>query len=156
MQIGEWDLRGDFDSVVVDEISYLPVIPGQQSVLPARQRPLRKRCDDPHAALQNGAKSSAIPSSPQLLLDRLLHHAVVFQIEGQAIGYPSTPTSCPNTSDQSPTSNPRLYRRPCAGVVGRQKMEAPISRTADHHARHPHWGILLRHFELRRSLGDDD
>ncbi|EHP83572.1 IstB domain protein ATP-binding protein, partial [Methylorubrum extorquens DSM 13060] len=36
------------------------------------------------------------------LLDRLLHHAVVIQIEGRATACASTPTSSPSTSAPRP------------------------------------------------------
>ena len=127
-----------FSLLIVDEIGYLPVIPGGGNLF---FQLINARYEKGAMILTSNrgfAEWGEIFGDPVVataLLDRLLHHAVVFQMRGRAIGYASTPTWCPNTSDQSPTSNPRLYRRHCAGVVGRQKMEAPISPTVDHHAR---------------------
>jgi hypothetical protein len=64
-----------------DEISYLPVIPGGNLFFQLVNARYEKGAMILTRLCRNAAKSSAIPSSPQLLLDRLLHHAVVFQIE---------------------------------------------------------------------------
>jgi IstB-like ATP binding protein len=57
--------------------------PMRQSVLPARQRPLREGRHDPHfqPRLRRVGRISVVATA---LLDRLLHHAVVIQIEGSS------------------------------------------------------------------------
>ena len=45
------------------------------------------------------------------LLDRLLHHAAVIQIEGRAIAYASMPISCPRPAASSPMPPPIPSRR---------------------------------------------
>ena len=46
------------------------------------------------------------------LLDRLLHHAVVVQIEGSAIASASTPPSCLRRPASSRKPPPIQFRRP--------------------------------------------
>ena len=57
------------------------------------------------------------------LLDRLLHHAVVVQIEGASYRLRATPTSSPSTPARTPPS-PRRRRQNDA--VGHRKMEPPM------------------------------
>jgi hypothetical protein len=83
------------------------------------------------AALRNGAKSSAIPSSPPRFWIACYTTPSSSRSKVQAIGCASIQTLCPSTSGQSPTSNPRPYCRPCAGGDSRRKTEASISPTAD-------------------------
>jgi hypothetical protein len=69
------------------------------------------------------------------LLDHLLHHAIVIQIEGQAIDFANTPISCRKTADPEVSSNHRRSRRLSNVADGRRKTEASINTTADHPAR---------------------
>jgi hypothetical protein len=77
------------------------------------------------------------------LLDRLLHHAVVVQIEGPAIASDSTPTSSRSTSAPRPSSS-RRRSRPSGAADVLQRTEPPITPTADHQPQNgefcaPNW-----------------
>jgi len=126
-----------FSLLIVDEIGYLPVIPGGGNLF---FQLINARYEKGAMILTSNrgfAEWGEIFGDQVVataLLDRLLHHAVVFQIEGASYRLREHADLVPEHA-QSPTSNPCLYRRHCAGAVGRQKMEAPISLTVDHHAR---------------------
>jgi IstB-like ATP binding protein len=73
------------------------------------------------------------------LLDRLLHHATVIQIEGASI-----PISCRKTSGQKAPSNHCRSRQLSNVAAGRPKTELSINTTADHLARQTgefYWGF---------------
>ena len=63
------------------------------------------------------------------LLDRLLHHAVVIQIEGSSYRLVSTPSSCPTTSAPRLSSPRRCRHR--AGAAGRRSPETPLRPPPD-------------------------
>jgi hypothetical protein len=69
------------------------------------------------------------------LLDRLLHHDIVFRSRPRAIGCVSTPISCPSTSAPKPLFSHRLSRRRSNVAGARRKMEASITSPADRRAR---------------------
>ena len=92
------------------------------------------------------------------LLDRLLHHAIVIQIEGSSYRLRTHADLVPehirsNALIQPPARN---SRRPSA-AVGPPKMEAPITQTADHQPRQsgencrPKTGEIPRPVDTRRS-----
>ena len=107
----------------------------RQSLLPARQRPIRKGRDDPHfkpRLRRMGRHLRRFLVVATALLDRLLHHAVVVQIEGRAIGCASTPTCCPETVRFKPHRH-RQSIPPTLKHRGRpaKKRREPITHTAD-------------------------
>ena len=69
------------------------------------------------------------------LLDRLLHHAIVVQIEGSSYRLRQHADLVPSTSAPKPLFSHRLSRRRSNVAGARRKMEAPITSPADRRAR---------------------
>ena len=67
------------------------------------------------------------------LLDRLLHHAIVIQIEGSSYRLRQHADLVPEHIRSKALSNHRRSRRRPSVADGRRKTEAPITSTADHH-----------------------
>jgi hypothetical protein len=80
------------------------------------------------------------------LLDRLLHHAVVTQIEGSSYRLRQTPNSCPSTSAPRPSSTRRCQHH--AAAAGRPSRKTKRQPTPDHLiiAKAVSWGNFLRRF----------
>ena len=78
------------------------------------------------------------------LLDRLLHHAVVLQIEGSSYRLREHADLLP----EHIRTKANIQTLPIPSTLnvaeGRPTMEAPFNPTAD--PRPPNWGILRRHF----------
>jgi hypothetical protein len=127
-----------FALLIVDEIGYLPVIPGGGNLF---FQLVNARYEKGAMILTSNRGFSewghvfGDPVVATALLDRLLHHATVIQIEGRAIDFASMPISCRKTSDRKVSSNRRRSRRLSNVVDGRRKTEALINTTADHPTR---------------------
>src|SRR5262245_302145 len=122
--------------LIVDEIGYLPVIPGGGNLF----------FQLVNARYERGAMILflAIPSSPPRCSIGCFTTPLSSKSRDQAIGFASTPTSCLSTLAQKPSSTRQFRHSPRAAAVGRPKTEPAITLAADH--RNPlGWGILLRH-----------
>ena len=69
------------------------------------------------------------------LLDRLLHHAIVIQIEGSSYRLRQHADLVPEHIRSKSSSSRRPSRRHPSAAAGRPKMEAAIKPTVDHHPR---------------------
>jgi DNA replication protein DnaC len=118
--------------LVVDEIGYLPVVPGGGNLffqlVNARDERgamiLTSNCGFAECGEMFGD-----PVVAKALLDRLLHQIVVTQIEGRATACASTPSSSPSTFARWPRSSRRPH--PGAAVVHPERLP-PITWPADH------------------------
>ncbi len=79
-----------------------------------------------------GADIFGDPVVATALLDRLLHHAVVIQIEGSSYRLRQHADLVPSTSARKPSS-PR--RRSRVGAADRQERQTQIITPADHRTR---------------------
>ena len=117
--------------LVVDEIGYLPVIPGGGNLFFQLVNARYEKGAMILTSNRGFAEWGEVFGDPVVataLLDRLLHHAVVIQIEGPAIGSASTPTSCRSIRSKALITPPP--DTPNAAAV-RPKPEIPITTTAD-------------------------
>ena len=122
-----------FALLIVDEIGYRPVTPGGGNLF----------FELVNARYEKGAMiltsnrgfgewgdifgDSVVATA---LLDRLLHHAVVIQIEGSSYRLRER-YFCPKTSASNQMPPPIPFHRPRSVAAGGQRMEAPITHTAD-------------------------
>ena len=123
--------------LVVDEIGYLPVVPGGGNLFFQLVNARYEKSAMILTSNRGFAEWGEVFGDPVVataLLDRLLHHAIVSG---------SMPTSSPSTSARKPSSHRR--RRPSAGAV-RPERQTSIIQTADHRALEPaNQGILKAH-----------
>ncbi|MCK1268472.1 ATP-binding protein [Bradyrhizobium sp. 49] len=135
-----------FALLIVDEIGYLPVTPGGGNLFFQLVNARYEKGGMILTSNRGFAEWGEIFGDSVVattLLDRLLHHAVVIQIEGSSYRLRVHADLVPETiRHKTATANPippTLKRR-----AGHQKTEVLITSTAD---RHPaNWGILRRHF----------
>lgn len=80
------------------------------------------------------------PAVATALLDRLLHHAVVVQIEGSSYRLRQHAELIPEHLRSKAAITPPTLNPP-SRAAGRRKMDTPPRRPD-----RPNWGILLRHF----------
>jgi hypothetical protein len=112
-----------FALLIVDEIGYLPVIPGGGNLF----FQLVNACHEKGAMILTSNRGFAewgeIFGDPvaTTLLDRLLHHAVVLQIEGSSYRLREHGDLLPEHIRTKANIQPAPSRRPCAGVVGAEK-----------------------------------
>lgn len=86
--------------LIVDEIGYLPITPGGANLFFQLVNARYEKGAMILTSNRGFAEWGEVFGDPVVataLLDRLLHHAVVVQIEGPAIASASTPTSSPST-----------------------------------------------------------
>ena len=116
----------------------------RQSVLPARQRPLRKGRHDPHlqsrlCRMGRGFRRSRRRHGPP---DRLLHHAIVIQIEGSSYRLRQHADLVPEH-----IRSKALIQPPPIPPQPKRRGRPPKNGGLDHHQRlitsPPKWGILL-------------
>jgi DNA replication protein DnaC len=131
--------------LVVDEIGYLPVTPGGGNLFFQLVNARYEKGAMILTANRGFAEWGEVFGDPVVataLLDRLLHHAVVIQIEGSSASMPpSFQKAC------GPTRPP--IRHPLRNDAdARQRGHPSIKPTADHrpHTPTPNKGILNAHF----------
>ena len=116
-----------FSLLIVDEIGYLPVIPGGGNLFFQLVNARYEKGAMILTSNRGFAEWGDIFGDPVVataLLDRLLHHAVVFQVEGSSYRLREHPDLLPSISARKPTSSPRPSHRSCAVAAGRQRTEA--------------------------------
>jgi DNA replication protein DnaC len=127
-----------FALLIVDEIGYLPVIPGGGNLF---FQLVNARYEKGAMILTSNRGFSewdmflGTPWSPQLCLTAFFTMRPSSRSRGRAIDFASMPISCRKTSDRKVSSNRRRSRRLSNVVDGRRKTEALINRTADHPTR---------------------
>ena len=117
--------------LVVDEIGYLPVVPGGGNLFFQLVNARYEKGAMILTSNRGFAEWGEVFGDPVVataLLDRLLHHAAVIQIEAQATGCASMPISFPSMFARKPSS--RRHRRPNAAAA-RQGGSRPITTSAD-------------------------
>ena len=133
--------------LIVDEIGYLPVIPGGGNLFFQLVNARYERGAmilTSNRGFAEWGRFLAIPSSPPRCSIGCFTTPLSSKSRDRAIGFASTPTSCLNTLAQKPSSTRQFRHSPRAAAVGRPKTEPAITLAADH--RNPlGWGILLRH-----------
>ena len=127
--------------LIVDEIGYLPVIPGGGNLFFQLVNARYERGAMILTSNRGFAEWGEVFGDPVVataLLDRLLHHAVVIQIEGSATGCASMPILCRSTSAPEPASTRQSRHSRRAAAVGHQKTEPTITiHSADHRKTRP-------------------
>ena len=115
--------------LIVHEIGYLPVVPGGNRSSSWSTPPTRKGAMilTSNRGFAERGDVFGDPVVATALLDRLLHHAIVIQIEDRAIAFASTPTSSRSTSAAERRS-PRHPRGRHAAAGDRQKKEPRSTR----------------------------
>ena len=133
--------------LIVDEIGYLPVIPGGGNLFFQLVNARYERGAmilTSNRGFAEWGRFLAIPSSPPRCSIGCFTTPLSSKSRDRAIGFASTPTSCLSTLAQKPSSTRQFRHSPRAAAVGRPKTEPAITLAADH--RNPlDWGILLRH-----------
>ena len=88
------------------------------------------------------------------LLDRLLHHAVVIQIEGSSYRLRQRADLMPEPLVPRPSSTRQSRHRRRSVAVGRRRTELTITLTDDHRNSRCLWNFRLRHKwgKLNRSI----
>ena len=132
-----------FALLIVDEIGYLPVIPGGGNLFFQLVNARYEKGAMILTSNRGFAEWGAVLSDPVVataLLDRLLHHAIVIQIEGSSYQLRQHADLFPSTSAPMLSSNHRPRPPRSSVVVDRQKTEALINKTADR--RPAKWGKL--------------
>ena len=136
-----------FALLIVDEIGYLPVVPGGGNLFFQLVNARYERGAMILTSNRGFAEWGEVFGDPVVataLLDRLLHHAVVVQIEGASYRLRQHADLIPEHVRSKAAFNPRRYRF-CAAADGHPKTtEPPITKTADRHARHT--GEFCGHF----------
>ena len=126
--------------LIVDEIGYLPVIPGGGNLFFQLVNARYERGAMILTSNRGSAEWGEVFGDPVVataLLDRLLHHAVVIQSRAQATASANTPISCRSTFAPKPSSMRQSQHRLRAVAVGLPKTELMITLPADHRNRRP-------------------
>ena len=121
---------------IVDEIGYLPVVPGGGNLFFQLVNARYERGAMILTSNRGFAEWGEVFGDPVVataLLDRLLHHAVVVQIEGSSYRLRQHAELVPSTCARRPSSS---RRRRQSGVAGRPCGGNPITKPADHRAAH--------------------
>ena len=149
-----------FALLIVDEIGYLPVIPGGGNLffqlVNARYEKGAMILTSNRGFAEWG-EVLATPSSPRPCWTGFFTTPSSSRSRARAIACASTPISCQSTSERNPSSSRRRSRRRPSAAAGRQKTEEPIIPTADHHARQsgefcaPQTGEIPRPVDNRQS-----
>ena len=127
-----------FALLIVDEIGYLPVIPGGGNLF---FQLVNARYEKGAMILTSNrgfaewARSSVTPSSPRRCSTGSCTMPSLSRSRVQAIASGSTPSSCRNTYDPNRSSSHHRSRKPPNAADGRLRTGAPITSRADHHAR---------------------
>jgi hypothetical protein len=136
--------------LIVDEIGYLPITPGGANLFFQLVNARYEKGAMILTSNRGFAEWGEVFGDPVVataLLDRLLHHAVVVQIEGASYrlrahaDLPSTPLARrhhPAASVQTTRSAAKERRRPCLIPA------EPNSRK---------WGVFVRHLKKRKAVG---
>ena len=136
-----------FSLLIVDEIGYLPVTPGGGNLFFQLVNARYEKGAMILTSNRGFAEWGEIFGEPVVataLLDRLLHHAVVIQIEGSSYRLREHADLLPESARTKSLSSTAQSHRRSSAVDGLQRTEAPITLTAD---RQPaNWGIFRRHF----------
>jgi len=136
-----------FALLIVDEIGYLPVISGGGNLFFQLVNARYEKGAMILTSNRGFAEWGEIFGDPVVataLLDRLLHHAVVIQIEGSSYRLREHADLLPESARTKCSHQPPQSHRRSSAVDGLQRTEAPIKLTAD---RQPaNWGIFWRHF----------
>lgn len=130
--------------LVVDEIGYLPVVPGGGNLFFQLVNARYERGAMILTSNRGFAEWGEVFGDPVVataLLDRLLHHTSSSRSKARATGSGSTPNSCRNTCDPKPPSRRRRSTRRRGRAEDHRKI-----RNSPRRAERPNWGSLLRHF----------
>ena len=118
--------------LVVDEIGYLPVVPGGGNLFFQLVNARYEKSAMILTSNRGFAEWGEVFGDPVVgtaLLDRLLHQPSSSRSKARAIVFVSTPTSCPSTCARKPSSH--RHRRHDAAVAHQERPQ-PITTTADH------------------------
>ena len=127
-----------FALLIVDEIGYLPVIPGGGNLFFQLVNARYEKGAMILTSNRGFAEWGEVFGDPVVataLLDRLLHHAVVIQIEGSSYRLRQHAELVPEHIRSRPSSSPRRSRRPPGAEGDRPKTEVSITPPADHQPR---------------------
>jgi IstB-like ATP binding protein len=120
--------------LIVDEIGYLPVVPDGGSLFFQLVNARYERGAMILTSNRGFAEWGEIFGDPVVataLLDRLLHHAVVIQIEGSSYRLRQHASSCPSTSAPRPSSRRRYRHRRRAAAAVRPNPDSPHPLPSD-------------------------
>ena len=127
-----------FALLIVDEIGYLPVIPGGGNLFFQLVNARYEKGAMILTSNRGFAEWGEIFGDPVVataLLDRLLHHAVVFQIEGSSYRLRQHADLVPEHIRTKASLQPSPIPPTSSGAAGRQKTETSITSSADRRAR---------------------
>ena len=137
-----------FALLIVDEIGYLPVIPGGGNLffqlVNARYEKGARILTSNRGFSEWDAKSSAIPSSRPPFSTGCSITPSSSRSRDPAIAYASTQTFSLTSIAPNSSPPPRQSHRSSSAEGGQQKTKAPIQIMADRQP--PNWGIFRRHF----------
>ena len=134
--------------LIVDEIGYLPVIPGGGNLFFQLVNARYERGAMILTSNRGFAEWGEVFGDPVVataLLDRLLHHAVVIQIEGSSYRLRQHADLMPEHVRSKASinlANPGTAAAPPRSATKKRSSRSPLP--ADHR-NPPSWGILLRH-----------